>query len=66
MELSEKVEITPQNRSKLINEKIKPSLATYEKIAEALGVHVSELFEQPDKDYINCPNCGTKLKLETK
>lgn len=45
LELSEMVDVTPQNLSKLINEKTKPSLATYEKIADALDVHISKLFE---------------------
>ena len=38
--------------------------STLEMIADALSVPMSELFEQPTKDTINCPNCGIKLKLE--
>ncbi len=41
-----------------------PTIGTLEKVANALDVSIMELFEKPNKDYINCPNCGAKLKLE--
>jgi transcriptional regulator with XRE-family HTH domain len=37
---------------------------TLEKIASALDVPISELFEQPQTDEINCPICGAKLTLK--
>jgi transcriptional regulator with XRE-family HTH domain len=40
-----------------------PQLQTLERIAAALGVPVTELFEQPAVDRITCPNCGAKLKV---
>ena len=40
-----------------------PQLQTLEKIADALNVSVTELFEQPATDIINCPNCGAKLRI---
>jgi transcriptional regulator with XRE-family HTH domain len=36
---------------------------TLQKIADALDVSISELFEQPAVDTITCPNCGAKLKV---
>ena len=41
-----------------------PSLDTFQKIATALSVPVSELFEQPKQNVVTCPNCGTLLKIE--
>lgn len=48
-----------------------PSGTTLEKIAEALGVEMWELFAsksdiiEKDKDTITCPKCGTKFKMES-
>ncbi|MGV8092501.1 MAG: helix-turn-helix domain-containing protein [Mangrovibacterium sp.] len=61
--LAEMIGLTPQNLSKLINEKTKPSIDTFEKIAKALDVPLGELFDQPQTDIINCPHCGSKIKV---
>lgn len=61
--LADMIDLSPQNLSKLINEKTKPSIETFEKIAAALNVPMSELFEQPKSDVITCPTCGTRLKV---
>lgn len=42
------------------------SLETLEKIANALGVPVSELFEAPKEGAITCPHCGKQINLEAK
>lgn len=65
-ELAVLIEITPQNLSKLINEKTKPSIDTYERIAVALGVPFTDLFEQPKHNVITCPKCGTRLEVKEK
>ena len=39
-----------------------PTIETLEKIALALEVPISELFEQPATDAISCPYCGGKIK----
>jgi transcriptional regulator with XRE-family HTH domain len=39
---------------------------TLQKIADALGVPVSELFEQPASNIITCPKCGAKLAIKAK
>jgi len=36
---------------------------TLQKIANAMEVSISELFEQPKSDEFTCPNCGAKLKV---
>ena len=42
-----------------------PTLDNINKLADAIGVSVSELFSScdGDKNTITCPNCGTKLKI---
>jgi transcriptional regulator with XRE-family HTH domain len=40
-----------------------PTLENIHKLANALGVSVSDLFEQPPTDVINCPYCGGKIKV---
>lgn len=43
-----------------------PTVETLEKIANALGVSVSELFEAPKEGVITCPHCGKQINLEAK
>ena len=59
--------------SNIINGKINPSAETLEKIAEALGVEMWELFKsktelvgqitEESKNTITCPKCGAKFDL---
>jgi len=36
---------------------------TLKRIADAIGVSVPDLFDQPQTDIINCPHCGGKIKV---
>jgi len=56
--------ITPNTLTRNINGN--PTIETLERIAVALNVPVTELFEQPATDIINCPKCGTKLEIKEK
>lgn len=47
MDLSTMIGISQTNTSNIINGKVNPSLETLEKIASALNVRISELFEEP-------------------
>lgn len=40
-----------------------PTIGTLQKVADALNVPITDLFEQPAKDIINCPHCGGKIKI---
>ena len=40
-----------------------PSVEVLERIAAALDVPVTELFEHPKEGVIHCPKCGTEIKL---
>ena len=61
-DLSEKIGVAEISLSRSINGN--PSLDTLQKIADALNVPISELFERPESDTITCPNCGKKFKME--
>lgn len=66
--LADQVGITRPNMSNIVNGKTKPSLDTLERIASALNVHISELFEKdtPNDNTIKCPNCGAELEVKKK
>ena len=66
--LAEIAETTQPNLSAIINEKTKPSIDMLQRIAVALNVHISELFEKdtPSANIIKCPNCGTELEIRKK
>ncbi len=52
--------------SNIVNGKSMPSLETLERIATALGVPVTELFEQPTTSGTNvtCPHCGKSINIK--
>lgn len=63
-ELAEKIGITDiALRASL---KGNPTIGTLEKVANALGVPVTELFEQPksDKVSLTCPHCGKPINIK--
>ena len=67
-QLSEMLGVSRQALSKQIQGKM--LVETAEKIAEALGVEMWELFAsksdiiKKDKDSITCPKCGTIFKMQ--
>ena len=61
-ELAEKLGITDISLNKTLRGDY-PQLQSLEKIAIALNVPISELFDQPSSDVINCPYCGGKIKV---
>ncbi|MDR2919091.1 MAG: helix-turn-helix transcriptional regulator [Tannerella sp.] len=63
-ELALMIDLATPNLSNLINGKSKPSIDVFDRIATALNVPISELFEQPATDVITCPNCGKRFKME--
>jgi transcriptional regulator with XRE-family HTH domain len=62
IDVAKKMGITTVGLSQHINGN--PSIEVLTRIAEAIGVDISELFEQPAINIINCPNCGAKLTLK--
>ncbi|MDE6266431.1 MAG: helix-turn-helix transcriptional regulator [Muribaculaceae bacterium] len=62
-ELAEKIGISPVGLAKALAGNT--TVGTLDKIATALGVSVSELFEEPRKDstVITCPHCGKPITI---
>jgi transcriptional regulator with XRE-family HTH domain len=61
--IAEKALIPAPTISRIINGG-NTTTETLEKIASALGVSISELFENPGENVVNCPNCGARLELK--
>jgi transcriptional regulator with XRE-family HTH domain len=64
--LAKDIEMTQANLSNIMTGKTKPSLDTLEKIASALNVPITDLFERPKQNIITCPKCGTQLEIKEK
>lgn len=66
--LASSVGMAQPSMSNIANGKTTPSLETLEKIANALGVPVTELFEQPKHDtaQLTCPHCGKSIEIGVK
>lgn len=64
--LANSVGMAQPSMSNIVNGKSTPSLETLEKIALALEVPVTELFEQPKKDSLSltCPHCGKDINIK--
>lgn len=63
-ELADKMSINRVNLSNMVNGN--PTVETLNKIADAIGCPVTELFEQPKKDDVSltCPHCGKNITLK--
>lgn len=63
--LSEKTGIEKGNLSAIANNKKNPTVETLSKIASALEISVTELFEKPNNGlYGICPHCGKEINVE--
>lgn len=61
--LAQKIDMTQANLSNIMTGKTTPTLPTLQKIADALQVPISDLFEQPQQNIITCPHCNGKIKV---
>lgn len=64
--LASSIGIAQPSMSNIVNGKSTPSLETLEKIADAIGCPLTELFEQPKKDTasLTCPHCGKEINIK--
>lgn len=53
--------VVPQALSRVINGN--PTVDMVERVAAAIGVPVTDLFDKPAEGSIVCPNCGASLRL---
>ena len=65
-ELADKMGINRVSLSSMVNGN--PTVETLNKIADAIGCPVTELFEQPKKNSlsITCPHCGKEIEIIAK
>lgn len=65
-ELADKMGINRVNLSNMVNGN--PTVETLNKIADALNVPVTELFEQPKTNTVSltCPHCGKNIEIGIK
>ena len=63
-ELADNMEMKRESLSRAINGN--PTLETLEKIATALGVNITELFDQPMNNTtgFTCPHCGKNINIK--
>lgn len=66
--LAQMIKISQQNMSGIMTGKFNPSLKTLQKIADALGVPITELFydSKEENNTVKCPNCGVELEIKMK
>ena len=64
--LANSVGMAQPSMSNIVNGKSTPSLETLDKIADVIGVPVTEFFEQPKKESLSltCPHCGKDINIK--
>lgn len=64
--LANSVGMAQPSMSNIVNGKSTPSLETLDKIADVIGVPVTDLFDRPKKDSLSltCPHCGKDINLK--
>jgi transcriptional regulator with XRE-family HTH domain len=63
-EVAKRMGVVPQALSRVINGN--PTVEMIERVASALDVSVTELFERPTAGNFTCPNCGAVLEVDLK
>ena len=64
-DLAAKINIQQESLSRIIA-KNSTSTANLEKIASALDIPITELFEKSNGSIFQCPKCGNELQVEIK
>lgn len=61
--LAKAVDVHRVSMSLISSGKMNTTLDTLQKIADALGVPITELFEDETKNSFLCPHCGKKITI---
>lgn len=64
--IAEQIGTTQTSLSRALSDNGNPTLDTLGKISNALGVSMSELFEQPKLNTVRftCPHCGKSINIK--
>ena len=64
--IAEQIGTTQTSLSRALGDNGNPTLETLDKIANALNVHITELFEQPQSNEagITCPHYGKSITIK--
>lgn len=64
--IAEQIGTTQTSLSRALGDNGNPTLETLDKIANALNVHITELFEQLQSNEagITCPHCGKSITIK--
>lgn len=64
--IAEQIGTTQTSLSRALGDNGNPTLETLDKIANALNVHITELFEQAQSNEagITCPHCGKSITIK--
>lgn len=64
--IAEQIGTTQTSLSRALGDNGNPTLETLEKIATALGVNITELFDTPKSctGSISCPHCGKPITIK--
>lgn len=65
-QLAERIGVSQPSISGIATGKQKPSFDTLDRLADALGVSVAELFVPQGSEAVRCPKCGAVLELRAK
>jgi transcriptional regulator with XRE-family HTH domain len=60
-EIASKIGVAQASLSKMLGGN--PTIGTLQRIADALNVPLTDLFEEPAGDVISCPYCGGRIKV---
>lgn len=61
-ELADRLNVSRQALSRQINGNL--MVDTAQRIADALGVSIAELFEKKSEPTFTCPHCGKEIKIK--
>lgn len=62
--IAKKIGVQPSAISQSISGN--PTMERLQQIADALGVHITDLFDREPENTITCPKCGAKLEIKEK
>lgn len=63
-DLAKRMELSRESLYRILS--VNPTLDNITKLANALEIPISELFDTPERESFRCPKCGTILEVKEK